>query len=210
MKKCFFLLLLMAAFVIGSYPQSGSGGQTSAATDAEKTKSRVFRPTKDQISQAQGLLRGKNLYTGEISGKYNPETRTAIKVFQKSNGLKATGTLNRATLEKLGIELTETQKAIPVSPDSFAAAPTGGSQDEKPRPAIFRATKDQIIEAQKILKSGGFYDGEETGKLDDATREGLKKYQAANGIKVTGTLNQITLEKMGIELTDRQKSTVGK
>ncbi|HBR58293.1 MAG TPA: hypothetical protein DEA22_12645 [Blastocatellia bacterium] len=27
---------------------------------------------------------------------------------------------------------------------------------------------------------------------------------------MTGTLNQITLEKMGIELTDRQKSTVGK
>mgnify|MGYP003580396704 CR=1 FL=1 len=49
------------------------------------------------------------------------------------------------------------------------------------------------------------YAGEETGKLDDATREALKKYQEANGLKVTGTLNQATLEKMGIALTDRQK-----
>ena len=47
--------------------------------------------------------------------------------------------------------------------------------------------------------------GEQTGKLDDATREGLKKYQEANGLKVTGTLNQATLEKMGIPLTDKQK-----
>ena len=45
----------------------------------------------------------------------------------------------------------------------------------------------------------------ETGKLDDTTREFLKTYQQANGIKSTGTLNKITLEKMGIALTDKQK-----
>ena len=49
------------------------------------------------------------------------------------------------------------------------------------------------------------YAGEQTGKLDDPTRDGLKKYQEANGLKVTGTLNQVTLEKMGIALTDKQK-----
>jgi len=42
--------------------------------------------------------------------------------------------------------------------------------------------------------------------LDDATREGLKKYQTAESIKVTGTLNRLTLEKMGITLTDKQKA----
>jgi peptidoglycan hydrolase-like protein with peptidoglycan-binding domain len=50
-----------------------------------------------------------------------------------------------------------------------------------------------------------FYAGEATGKLDDATRDGLKKYQTANGLNSTGTLNQVTLEKMGIALTDKQK-----
>ncbi len=54
------------------------------------------------------------------------------------------------------------------------------------------------------------YSGEETGKLDDATRAGLKKYQEANNLKVTGTLNQATLEKMGIVLTDKQKETFAK
>ncbi len=49
------------------------------------------------------------------------------------------------------------------------------------------------------------YAGAETGKLDAATREGLKKFQTASGMKATGTLNKATLEKMGIELTDRQK-----
>jgi peptidoglycan hydrolase-like protein with peptidoglycan-binding domain len=75
-----------------------------------------------------------------------------------------------------------------------------------PRKPIFRANKDQIKQAQKILKDRGFYAGEETGKLDDDTRAGLKKYQAAEGLKVTGTLNKVTLEKMGVALTDKQKA----
>ena len=46
------------------------------------------------------------------------------------------------------------------------------------------------------------------GKLDDPTREGLGKYQDANGLKVTKTLNAVTLEKMGITLTAAQKENV--
>jgi peptidoglycan hydrolase-like protein with peptidoglycan-binding domain len=74
------------------------------------------------------------------------------------------------------------------------------------RGPVFRATKDQINQAQAILKHRGFYGGEQIGKLDDATRDGLRKYQQAEGLKVTGTLNKITLEKMSIELTERQKT----
>ena len=74
------------------------------------------------------------------------------------------------------------------------------------RGPVFRATKDQINQAQALLKSRGFYSGEQLGKLDDATREGLRKYQQAEGLKVTGTLNKVTLEKMNIALTDKQKT----
>jgi len=76
----------------------------------------------------------------------------------------------------------------------------------KPRKPIFRASKDQIQQAQKILKDRGFYAGEQTGKLDDDTRAGLKKYQTAENIKVTGTLNKVTLEKMGVTLTEKQRA----
>ncbi len=76
----------------------------------------------------------------------------------------------------------------------------------KKRGPVFRANKDQIKQAQAILKQRGFYGGEQTGKLDADTRAGLKKYQAAENIKVTGTLNRLTLEKMNIPLTDKQKT----
>jgi len=92
-------------------------------------------------------------------------------------------------------------------PDSSVSNGKARAPDsERKRPPVFRANKDQVNQAQSILKSRGFYTGETTGKLDAATRSGLKEYQKAEGLKVTGTLNKVTLEKMGIELTDKQKS----
>ncbi|MFN2576685.1 MAG: peptidoglycan-binding domain-containing protein [Pyrinomonadaceae bacterium] len=74
------------------------------------------------------------------------------------------------------------------------------------RGPVFRASADQVKQAQTMLKQRSFYSGEPAGKLDAATRAALKQYQQAEGLKVTGTLNKATLEKMGIALTDKQRS----
>lgn len=81
-----------------------------------------------------------------------------------------------------------------------------GATAKKKRGPVFRASNDQIKQAQAMLKQRSFYSGEQTGKLDPETRAALKKYQEAENIKVTGTLNRMTLEKMSIQLTDKQRS----
>lgn len=78
--------------------------------------------------------------------------------------------------------------------------------DSAKRGPIFRATAEQVKQAQALLKQRNFYSGEQTGKLTDDTRAGLKLYQKAEGLKITGTLNKATLEKMGIALTDKQRA----
>jgi peptidoglycan hydrolase-like protein with peptidoglycan-binding domain len=198
------LLSATAAFAQAQTPTMPDGDERSAAGSKTK-RGPVFRANKDQVIAAQTMLRSKGVFAGEATGKLDTATRDSIKNYQKDNGLRATGTLNRATLEKMGIELTEKQKAAPVSASSYAASKAKSSGSSRPRGPVFRATKEQIIEAQKLLRTGGLYSGEETGKLDDTTREGLKKYQESKGLKATGTLNQSTLEKMGIALTDKQK-----
>lgn len=211
MRKIFLLIAVSILFAVPAFSQNTTG----TATAAEKPKkSAVFRPTKDQIKQVQGILKTKNFYSGEATGTYNDDTRTGIKTFQKGNRLKETGTLNRATLEKFGVELTEAQKAIPVSESSFAtttsdsktSASTTSTEGKPKKSAPFKATADQIKAAQKLLKEKSMYSGEENGKLDEATRAGLKKYQEANGLTVTGRLNAALLEKMGIALTGSQKA----
>ena len=207
MKKLIFLILLSFLFVSTSNAQTNP--TTNKTTDTqtakeEKPKKQIFRANKEQVMQAQKMLKEKSMYSGEETGKLDSDTRAGLKKFQSENGLNATGTLNRATLEKMNIALTDKQKEIPIPASSYAAA-AKENQTDKPKRVIFRASKDQIMQAQKMLKEKAMYGGDETGKLDDATRDGLKKYQEANGLKSTGTLNQITLEKMGIELTDKQK-----
>jgi peptidoglycan hydrolase-like protein with peptidoglycan-binding domain len=93
-----------------------------------------------------------------------------------------------------------------VTAQNETASPSTQTTKQTKRGPVFRATKEQINQAQALLKSRGFYSGEQIGKLDDATREGLRKYQQAEGLKITGTLNKITLEKMNIALTEKQKS----
>ena len=218
MQKVFFVListLLLCCSIIAQAPSAAQPAK-AAASDA-KPKKQSFRANKDQIMQVQTMLKAKNLYGGAADGKRNSELSASVKGYQKDNGLKSTGALNRATLEKMGIMLTDTQMTIPIAESSYAATkvktvkatastkPTTTDADAKPKRTIFRATKEQVMEAQKLLKTGGMYGGEETGKLDDATRESLKKYQSANNLTATGTLNQATLEKMGIALTDKQK-----
>ncbi len=206
---------------LGSYQQSNGLEETSKLDEAtllsleipltdrqrgieppSKPKRVVFRVNKDQISEAQSMLKASGAFKGEIDGKYSKELRTVIREYQSANGLKRKGSLNRATLEKMGIELTDDQKAIPVNPNDIASA-DGSTRKRGP---VFRATKDQIVTVQAMLRSKGLYSGEDTGKLNPETRDAIKEWQDANGVKVTGTLNKVTLEAMKIELTEKQKA----
>ena len=96
--------------------------------------------------------------------------------------------------------------ALATQNTNSSTTPTTGATARKKRGPVFRASKDQVKQAQAILKGRGFYNGDQTGKLDADTRAGLKKYQAGEKIKVTGTLNRTTLEKMNIALTDKQRT----
>jgi len=191
MRKLIFLIFVTIFLSVSLNAQT-----PTPSPKTETTKKPIFRATKEQITQVQKTLKSAE------TGKMDEAFRVEIKKYQAANGLKPTGTLNRATLEKMGVELTAKQKEIPVDPNSFATADGDQTTTTKKTP-VFRAVKDQIIAAQKLLKEKNLYTGEANGTLDPATRAALKAYQEANGLKGTGTLNAVTLEKMGIALTDK-------
>ena len=202
MKKIILILAAIFSLSFAVSAQTNVAPPQPAAMAQTKSRPPIFRANKEQISQAQKMLKVAE------SGKLDDGTRAAIKTYQSANGLKSTGTLNRATLEKMNVALTDKQKAIPVSASSFAASGAAASKTAKssaPRKAVFRANKDQVMQAQKMLKDKGMFAAEASGKLDAATRDGIRKFQESVGMKVTGTLNKETLEKMGIALTDKQK-----
>src|SRR5258706_956592 len=108
-RKMLMAISVCVFVAAGIYAQGTSTTATTAtAASTEKAKKPpVFRPNKDQIKQVQTILIGKKLYSGDASGTHNDDIRSGIKSFQKDNGLKETGTLNLATLEKFGVALTD-------------------------------------------------------------------------------------------------------
>ncbi|MEJ7622554.1 MAG: peptidoglycan-binding domain-containing protein [Pyrinomonadaceae bacterium] len=217
-RKIFFVVSVSLFLSTASYAQAGSATAPVAAPTpaaAKAPKAAAFRPTKDQVRQGQTMLKDKKLYVGEPSGVYNDPTRAAIKTFQKDNGLDPNGKFDRLTLEKMSIALTDNQKGIAASPAAPKAAkstmatpaiPASGGGPKKPAP--FQATEDQIMALQKILKDAGMYSGDVNGERSDVLKGGVKKYQEANKLKVTGGINAATLDKMSIALTDGQKANV--
>jgi hypothetical protein len=55
------------------------------------------------VSAAQRSLKQKGFYKGNIDGNVGPETRAAIREYQKNSNLNVTGRLDEATLSSLGV-----------------------------------------------------------------------------------------------------------
>lgn len=189
-----FISAILVSLLLSLSVTAQAGTQVGASKPST-AKGPVFRANKEQIAQVQRLLKIPE------SGKIDTPTRMAVMQYQSGNGLRATGTLNRATLEKIGVQLTDLQKTIPVSASSLPKT----TNTRTARGPVFRANKEQIVAAQRMMKQRGIFTGTENGKLDEDTRSALKSFQERNGLKVTGTLNAVTLQKMGIGLTDKQK-----
>ena len=221
------LLVISASLFLATavFAQGTATATTPAATTTTEKKPRKpsFRSTKNQVKEAQTMLKGKSLFTGEVTGASSAEWKIAVKSYQGDNGLTKTGSLNRATLEKMGITLTDKQKLIAVDPKTIASA-TSEPKTKKPttkpaasekmpsdgpkRPAPFTANKEQITTIQTKLKAAKLFAGEANGERSDDLKEPIKKYQTDNALKSTGGINAATLEKMGIALTDKQKDQV--
>ena len=55
------------------------------------------------VKQVQARLESRGFHPGAVDGKLGDETRTALRAFQKSENLEATGTPNARTLRALGL-----------------------------------------------------------------------------------------------------------
>ena len=100
---------------------------------------------------------------------------------------------------------------------AFAARQTAGSGGTKPStvkkaPTRARVTKRRrararaqaaptparISQIQAALAAQGAYKGQPNGKWDGATIQAMKDFQSGHGLTVTGKLDALTLQKLGL------------
>jgi peptidoglycan hydrolase-like protein with peptidoglycan-binding domain len=82
---------------------SGAGPQSAMPSMSGNsqwgTSGRMSRH--DEVTEAQQKLQADNLYHGKIDGRLGPETKQALRDFQKQNGLRVTANLDRDTMNSL-------------------------------------------------------------------------------------------------------------
>ncbi len=67
--------------------------------------------TNQQVKTVQTKLKNWGYYTGAVDGIYGPKTKTAVKNFQKKNGLTVDGIVGPKTAAALGMSLGSTTKS---------------------------------------------------------------------------------------------------
>lgn len=93
--------------------------------------------------------------------------------------------------------------AIPQSSTSSTSASSKKKSSKKKHttrrePTQMAPTPERISEVQSALARGGYYKTDPTGKWGADTVDALQRFQSANGLDVTGKLDALTLQKLGL------------
>jgi peptidoglycan hydrolase-like protein with peptidoglycan-binding domain len=141
------------------------------------------QPLSPAATQAvQERLREAGLYRGAADGVWGPESQAALDRFQQGRGLAATGSLNQATAQALGIALPQ---LLPV-PDQ-AAPPAAGLSP--------RAVRN----LQQRLRALGYYRAAPDGIWGAGTQAALERFQRGRGLEATGQVNPVTAQALGLD-----------
>ena len=124
---------------------------------------------------------------GGADGIFGPATATALKSFQTSQGLPATGVVDDATANAL---------ANPRAPSSGSSS---GSADGF---AIYGERGQRVLDLQNALLSAGVtFAGGADGAFGSATAGAIMSFQRQKGLPVTGKVDEATAKALGLTAT---------
>ncbi|CAN5845320.1 hypothetical protein BH18ACT2_BH18ACT2_07200 [soil metagenome] len=133
----------------------------------------------DDVAALQGALAAAgSAESGGIRGYFGAATESAVRAFQRANGLSATGVVSDRTAEALGLGLRQAGPGDILGPGSTGEA--------------VRQLQQRLIDLGWPIRGGA--DGVYGGETADAVRD----FQRAQGYKVTGMTNPATMKALGL------------
>jgi len=130
---------------------------------------------------------------GGADGIFGPATANALKAFQESRQLEATGIVDDATAAALS--QTATADADGHSHDADQEENAGTTQGF----GVYGETSDRVAALQNALMSAGItVRGGADGVFGSATSAAVMSFQRRESLQVTGVVNIATAEKLGL------------
>ncbi len=148
----------------------------------------------DEVRALQRRLKELGYYSGSVDGDFGAGTETAVKAFQKANGLTADGKAGAKTLEKLNSSSALSKKQASATPTpkttrkptatpkpaqrvTATPRPTATPNLEKDYYLQVGAKGDKVRTLQRRLISLGWLGGKATGVYDEATEAAVQAFQ---------------------------------
>ena len=182
----------LQAFLYAGKPKNSKGTATKIKTMSPVAGASMRKGnTGDSVGEVQEQLKALGYYKGDITKTYDTATQSAVKAFQKKNGLTADGVAGQAT------------RALLASADAIAADATATpSPSPTPTPAPTYTVPGTTVKqgsegedaktVQRRLKELKYYTGNIDGKFGRASANALKKFQENNGLEADGIAGQGT------------------
>ena len=171
----------------------------------EKTNTKTLSPvdgvsmkkgnTGTQVTQLQSELIRLGYLKSKASGTYDADTISAVRAFQKKNGLTANGTADKATQDLLfsGTALDASATATPSPTPTPKPTATPSPTPEIPSQTLRSGNSGSDVKIlQRRLKALKYYVGTIDGKMDQETVKALKNFQKAHGLKDDGVAGKET------------------
>ncbi len=102
----------------GKNSTSAAKKASSKSSSSKRTRKQPGQkaPTADRVSEIQAALAKDGSFQGSPSGKWDEATTAAMRRFQASHGLNASGKLDAPTLQRLGLGSEIAGVAAPTPP----------------------------------------------------------------------------------------------
>ena len=111
----------------------GMSADRDTASWSDKKSGMKQKTSHSQVKEAQAALNRELTIGIAEDGRMGPETRAAVRQFQTEQGLEVTGRLDTATVQALGLDGMEADRApasVPMDPRSTTPTPTPESNVE--------------------------------------------------------------------------------
>ena len=154
----------------------------------------------DAVLAAQERLTALGYYFGKCSGDFLEGTQSAVRRFQKYNGMKETGKLDEATWNQLFSAAAvhrdgSTPYATPSPVQELTPTPTPTPFTYK-RKLQYGDQNDLVAALQSRLAELGYYEAKVSGGYYKITQSAVRAFQAQNGLTVDGVAGQQTQEAL--------------
>ncbi len=155
----------------------------SAAVKPGETAGKTLQmgDTGDEVKALQDALKAKGYLAGASDGSFGSATASALKAFQRANGLSVTGIADEATLKALQDEGSAAMTDAAVSTANLYETLKKGDSGTS------------VKALQEKLKALGYLTGSADGKYGAGTEAAVKRFQKAFNLTETGTADTETL-----------------